>query len=123
MTEYNYWNQLAPELQEAETEYQQAEENLLYQVEKIQAECHHPIIAYDEYRRLEYLRSLAPIRMCLRCRLEEHAASLWHDGNKHWSKGVLNPNSDRLYVHTPRDTIYRLRLEGSKIRDYAQYDD
>lgn len=123
MAEYNYWNLLAGELQEAQTEFERATENLQYAIERTQDTCTHPVVAYADYLRLEYLSSLAPIRMCLRCRLEEHAASLWHDGNKHWSKGVLNPTTDRLFVHTPRDSIYKLRLEGSKIRDYGILED
>lgn len=123
MTETNYKKYLNPEIVEAEYSYTRAAEDLAYVLEREQAKCTHEFVIYADMKRLEYLRSMPPIRMCLQCRLEEHAASLYHDGNKQWPKGVLNPTEHTLYIKTTRDQIYHLRVDGSKIRDYQRYED
>jgi hypothetical protein len=123
MSDFNYSKYLNAEIREAERSYDRAAEGLKCVIEQTQETCTHEVVAFDGYRRLEYLRSLTALRMCLQCRLEEHAASVWQEGNKQWSKGILNPNSDRLYVHIDRGKIYGLRLHGSKIIDHRNYED
>jgi hypothetical protein len=123
MSDFNYAKYLNAEIVEAEHSYNRAAEDLKCAIERVQKTCTHEVIAFDGYLRLEYLRSLTALRMCLVCRLEEHAASVWQEGDKPWSKGIMNPNPDRLYVQTDRDKIYRLRLDGSKIVNHCTYKD
>ncbi len=123
MSEFNYAKYLNPNIVEAEYTYNRAAEDLKYAVERAQETCKHEFVVYAEYQRLEYLRSMPPLLMCLQCRLEEHAADIWRDGDKAWYNGVLNPTSDTLYIKTDRDKIYKLRVEGSKIVDHQRDDD
>ena len=102
--------------------YRDAETQLQEQITETQARCEHVQVLCASGEGLTYFGSLAPLRMCVACRLEEEG-SRWSD-HQYWSAthngpAVLGQDPARLVIRTDRQTLYALRLPGPRhiVRD------
>lgn len=108
-TDYDMF--LSGELLEAKNQLELAKQKLSDAVRLAQSKCEHKFVGFCEYKRLEYLASLKPIRLCLECRLEEEATSLYSNVDSMWSREhKLNPSPSRVYITMPRESLYKLRI-------------
>lgn len=96
--------------------YQAAKTQIENAAKAVQRKCSHDLVLHADYKPNSF-GSLAPLRMCAVCRLEEegsHWSSQTYWNAKCYGPAVLGESQHRIIVPAPREEIYRLRLPGPR---------